>query len=141
VRVGDRCRLADYKREAGYKVELFYFLANSWFERAVSGLRAGSNLEDVCRAWWGRDDWETVISMSRWQRKEELRKRFRTELGYRFADSWAIYEAEDRTTKTMYHMIHATDHPEAPKLMRRAYLKSVWRDSSEQLAMYPPPKE
>ena len=25
----------------------------------------------------------------------------------------------------MYYMIHATDHPEAPKLMERAYNKAV----------------
>jgi hypothetical protein len=25
----------------------------------------------------------------------------------------------------MYFMIHATDHPEAPKLMRRAYVRAV----------------
>ena len=25
----------------------------------------------------------------------------------------------------MYYMIHATDHPEAPKLMRRAYSRAV----------------
>ena len=25
----------------------------------------------------------------------------------------------------MYYMIHATDHPEAPKLMRRAYHRAV----------------
>jgi three-Cys-motif partner protein len=83
-------RLADYKREAGYKIELFYFLANFWFERSIAGLRAGSNLEEVCRAWWGRDDWTAVISQPRRERQEELRKRFQAELGYRFSNSLPI---------------------------------------------------
>jgi three-Cys-motif partner protein len=130
-------RLADYKREAKYKIELFYFLANFWFERSIAGLRSGSKLEDVCRGWWGRDDWAAAISQPRRERQEELRKRFKTELGYRFSNSFPIYGVEDRKTRIMYYMIHATDHPEAPKLMKRAYLKSVWRDSFEQLPMYP----
>jgi len=126
-------QLADYKRDARYKIELFYFLANGWFERAIAGLRNG----DQCQAWWGRDDWEAATAMSRSKRQEELRKRFLTELGYRFSNSWPIYGRENRQTRIMYYMVHATDHPEAPKLMRRAYLKSVWQDSSEQLRMYP----
>jgi hypothetical protein len=91
----------------------------------------------VCQAWWGRDDWTTIIRQPRRERQEELRKRFQTELGYRFSNSLPIYGVEDRKTRIMYYMIHATDHPEAPKLMKRAYLKSVWRDSFEQLPMYP----
>ena len=33
----------------------------------------------------------------------------------------------------MYHMIHATDHPEAPKLMARAYKKATGSVVYEQL--------
>jgi three-Cys-motif partner protein len=130
-------RLADYKREANYKIELFYFLASWWFDRAVAGLKAGRRLEEVSRAWWGRDDWPAMLSMSRWKRQDELRKRFQTELGYKYADSWPIYGRKAQKTRIMYFMIHATDHNEAPKLMRRAYLSSVYRDASEQLSMYP----
>ena len=130
-------RLADYKREAGYKIELFYFLANWWFDRAVAGLKAGNRLEEVCRAWWGRDDWQDMISMSRTDRQEELRKRFQKELGYRYSDSWPIYGVKARKTRIMYYMIHATDHEEAPKLMRRAYLKSVFRETHEAISLYP----
>jgi three-Cys-motif partner protein len=130
-------RLADYKREANYKIEIFYFLASWWFDRAVAGLKAGRRLEEVSRAWWGRDDWPAMLSMSRWKRQDELRKRFQTELGYKYADSWPIYGRKAQKTRIMYFMIHATDHNEAPKLMRRAYLSSVYRDASVQLSMYP----
>jgi len=36
----------------------------------------------------------------------------------------------------MYHMIHATDHPEAPKLMNRAYFNATKsRESIDKLQM------
>jgi len=36
----------------------------------------------------------------------------------------------------MYYMIHATDHPEAPKLMNRAYYKAVEpREPAEQFLL------
>jgi len=37
---------------------------------------------------------------------------------------WPIYGRKN-SQKIMYFMIHATDHPEAPKLMQRAYRKAV----------------
>jgi len=51
----------------------------------------------------GRDDWTKLHSMSR------------DEVGDAF-----VYRM-----KIMYHMIHATDHPEAPKFMSRAYRRAV----------------
>ena len=36
----------------------------------------------------------------------------------------------------MYYMIHATDHPEAPKLMERAYNQAVLpKETVEQLKL------
>jgi hypothetical protein len=37
--MGNVERLANYKRASKYKIELFYFLANWWLDRAFSGLR------------------------------------------------------------------------------------------------------
>lgn len=45
------------------------------------------------------------------------------DLGYVDVKSWPIYQRESGGCKVMYHMIHATDHEEAPKLMYRAYRK------------------
>jgi three-Cys-motif partner protein len=121
------CKLAAY-RATGYKIELFYFLANGWLERALAALQD----YDKWQAWWGRGDWQNVANMTRVQRAEELRKRFQTELGYRFAMAWAIYEKKE-TNRVMYYMIHASDHPEAPKLMERAYTDSVRGQGGKQL--------
>jgi three-Cys-motif partner protein len=112
-------KLAQFKA-AGHKIELFYFLANGWLERA---LHAQKDL-DVLAAWWGRDDWSKLRGMSRDQRRDTLVERFKRELGYRSVKAWPIYERENGGA-VMYYMIHATDHPEAPKLMSRAYRNTV----------------
>ena len=49
-------------------------------------------------------------------------KRFEDELGYGRANVYPIHN-ERRGGRVMYHMIHATDHPEAFPLMVRAYRK------------------
>jgi three-Cys-motif partner protein len=112
-------KLARYK-PAGHKIELFYFLANGWLERAFA---AQKDL-DVRARWWGRDDWSELDKMSREERRDTFVSRFRKELGYQSVTAWPIYERENGG-KVMYFMIHATDHPEAPKLMARAYRKTV----------------
>lgn len=124
--------LAGY-RASNHKIELFYFLPNSWFDRAAKQLKS----DEVLKRWWGRDDWSDLRWMKRQPRRELLQERFKSELGYRSVKAWPIYERETRGN-IMYYMIHATDHPEAPKLMRRAYgiaLRST--DKSEQLELYP----
>lgn len=52
------------------------------------------------------------------ERAHQFCRRFREELGYKYANAWPILGPGKRV---MYHMIHATDHPEAPNLMARAY--------------------
>ena len=113
-------KVARYKR-SGHKIEIFYFLANGWLERAFA---AQKDLE-VLKRWWGRDDWEDLYKMSREERRNALVKRFKNELGYQSVQAWPIYERADGGAG-MYYMIHATDHPEAPKLMARAYRKTVF---------------
>jgi hypothetical protein len=48
--------------------------------------------------------------------------RFIDELGYKWARPYAIHDSA-QGGRTMYHMIHATDHDAAPNLMLRAYRK------------------
>ena len=62
--------------------------------------------------------------MSRDERRDVLVGRFKRELGYQSVKAWPIYERESGGA-VMYYMIHATDHPEAPKLMSRAYRNTV----------------
>jgi len=38
----------------------------------------------------------------------------------------------------LYYMIHASDYPEAPKLMERAYTDTVWSQGGKQLKIAPP---
>jgi three-Cys-motif partner protein len=111
--------LARYKRDA-YRIELFYFLANSWFVRALDATKD----PDRIRAWWGGNDWPRLRDMSGMIRAFLLAERFQKELGYNWASPFAIHE-RDGHGQVMYYMIHATDHPEATKLMSRAYNEAV----------------
>jgi hypothetical protein len=42
-----------------------------------------------------------------------------------YVKAWPIYERENGGA-IMYYLIHATDHPEAPKFMSRAYRRAVF---------------
>ena len=64
--------------------------------------------------------------MDKTERALLVAKRFEEELGYRKAKPYAIH-SEKRGGRVMYHMIHATDHPDAPTLMIRAYRKVAGR--------------
>jgi three-Cys-motif partner protein len=113
-------KLALFKTK-GHKIELFYFLANSWLERALSGQK---DLVKLAR-WWGRDDWTQLKAMSRDERRNFVVQRFKTEFRYKSVKPWPIYERENGGA-VMYYMIHGTDHPEAPKQMSRAYRNIVF---------------
>jgi three-Cys-motif partner protein len=112
-------KLARFKKK-DRKIELFYFLANSWQERAFSAQKK----LDVIEAWWGRDDWESLRDMSRDERRDAFIDRFKRGLGYRSVKAWPIF-GKPTGGALMYYMIHATDHEEAPKLMWRAYHATV----------------
>lgn len=114
--------LAQYRTKK-FKIEQFYFLANSWLERAFAGTTTPYGREKITK-WWGNSDWPRLATMASIDRAEELCARFRKELGYYSAKPWPIYERE-AGGRIMYFMIHATDHPEAPMLMSRAYSRAV----------------
>jgi len=116
-------KLAGFKATANTKIELFYFLAQGWFDRAIAGLGDAGRLQ--AEAWWGRTDWTSLLAMTAWGRAHAFVQRFQNELGYTSVKPWPIYASEGERGRLMYHMIHATDHPEAPKLMARAYESAV----------------
>jgi three-Cys-motif partner protein len=122
--------LAGYKHSGQRKIELFYFFPQYWMKRAVSALKRNTQqLAD----WWGRDDWSKLADMQTHSIMETIISRFRDELGYETATPWPIYERHDGG-RTMYQMVHATDHPEAPHLMSRAYDKAIQpKETPEQL--------
>lgn len=113
-------KIAAYKREAA-KIELFYFLPVGWLARSISALKDDKKLQD----WWGREDTSILRSTSHSHAFAELfRNRFYQELGYKSVLAWPIFD-KGENGKIMYFMIHATDHPEAPKLMNRAYKQAT----------------
>jgi three-Cys-motif partner protein len=123
-------KLAAYKK-TGHKIELFYFLANGWLERALAAQKDTL----VLARWWGRGDWTQLRQMSRDGRRDAIVDRLRNELHYASVKAWPIYEKETGGA-VMYYMIHATDHPEAPKFMSRAYRRAVLPlEALEQLTM------
>jgi hypothetical protein len=62
-------------------------------------------------------------------------------LAYASAKPWPVFEKQNGGN-VMYYMIHASDHPEAPVLMHRAYSRAVQpKETAEQLMLdmgYPP---
>ena len=92
-------KLARYKK-SGHKIELFYFLANGWLERALSGQKD----LDVLARWWGQDDWTELRKMSRDERRDALVLRMKRDLGYQSVKAWPIYERQDGGA-VMYYMI------------------------------------
>ncbi len=112
-------KLASYKK-SGNKIELFYFLANGWLERAL----ASQKDTEVLSQWWGREDWTQLRNMRREERRDAIIKRLKSEFKYKSVKAWPIFERSDGGA-IMYYMIHATDHPEAPKFMHRAYRRAV----------------
>jgi hypothetical protein len=70
------------------------------------------------------------------ERVKAFASRFKKELGYWSVKPWPIFERQDGAGALMYHMIHATDHLEAPSLMSRAYEKAVLpKETEEQLML------
>lgn len=107
--------LAEHK--SANKIEIFYFLGTGWLDRALAALKVNKHQAD---SWWGRPDWQSLQGMDGNRRAQIFCDRFRDELGYTYAHAWPIFDRGSHGT-IMYHMIHATDHPEAPKIMARAY--------------------
>lgn len=121
------CRWATVKALAGYrhtgnKIELFYFLPISWLNRAFIATRRAEALADI-EAWWGGPDWRDLIDMQHHEKALAFRKRF-FELGYKHVLPFPIVDSQSGD-RIMFYMILATDHPDAPALMWRAYDQAV----------------
>ncbi|KAA0686611.1 hypothetical protein DS837_09125 [Azospirillum brasilense] len=111
------------------KIEIFYFLATGWLDRSIAAVRKPETAEKLDR-WWGKSDWRALLGMESIARANLLVSRFKEELGYKHAHPYAIHSRR-HGGRTMYHMIHATDHPEASPLMLRAYRKVSGRADAD----------
>jgi three-Cys-motif partner protein len=112
--------VATHKR-GGNKIELFYFLANSWMDRGISGF---NDPDGEMKKWWGDATWKKLIERRGIERGLYLADRFKSEFGYKYAYPFPIFGKKDGG-KMMYFMVHASDHPDATPIMFRAYNKSV----------------
>jgi three-Cys-motif partner protein len=110
--------LARHKK-AGNKIELFYFLACAWFDRAMSRKR-----HPMLDLWWGNDGWKALKVLSDIDRAQAICDRMTGELWYKSAQPFPIYK-KGGAGRVMYYMIHATDYPIAPALMVQAYNRAV----------------
>lgn len=117
------------KHKTQRKIEQFYFFPTGWIDRSIGAVRAEQTIAKVER-WWGRNDWGRLLGMDGIIRAKMVAKRFEDELGYGGANVYPIHN-ERRGGRVMYHMIHATDHPEAAPLMIRAYRKVSGRSDLE----------
>jgi three-Cys-motif partner protein len=108
------------RHRSEYKIELFYFLATGWLDKSI---KATKNT-DVLQRWWGRNDYNHLLGMNSFDRTRLFCDRFKDELGYKHAFAWPIFSKEIGG-RVMYHMIHATDHDEAPRIMHRAYQNAL----------------
>lgn len=111
------------------KIELFYFFATGWIDRSLAAVKKPETAAKVER-WWGRADWLALKGMDSILRAKLLAQRLEDELQYRKATVYAIH-SDRRRGRVMYHMIHASDHPEAHPLMVRAYRKISGRPELE----------
>lgn len=108
------------QHRANYKIELFYFLATGWIDRSISALKN----DGVLQRWWGRSDYLKLRQVSPFDRRQMFIGRMKDELGYKHVYAFPIYSKKDGG-RVLYHMIHASDHDEAPKLMFRAYRNAL----------------
>ena len=113
--------LATHKT-GGNQIELSYFLAQGWIDRALAKLRTG-NIEKLER-WWGGEGWKEFAQLKPHERCEAFAKRFTEELGYASALAFPIRK-KSNSGRVMFWMIHATDHQVAPELMVQAYNNTV----------------
>jgi three-Cys-motif partner protein len=128
-------RLAQFKQQLDpetTKIEIFYFLASGWLDRSIAAVKRPTTAAKLDR-WWGRDDWRSLQGMPGLERANLFAQRFKDELGYKYVYPYAIHD-RSRNARTMYHMIHATDHPEASPLMLRAYRKISGRSDIDPVA-------
>lgn len=125
-------KIAEYKRSldpSARKIEIFYFFATGWLDRSIAAVRRPQTALRL-DSWWGNTNWKALQGMGGVQRARLLTNRFKNELGYTYAYPYAIHNKR-RGGRTMYHMVHATDHPEASPLMLRAYRKISGRPETE----------
>lgn len=119
---GIECNWATVRKLAAHrpspKIELFYFLATGWLDRTIAA-HSKDNHAPIDE-WWGGPGWNPT-PRNRWGWANRMSERMRDELGYTYVNAWPFFERPHGGGNIKFHMIHATDHPDATALMNRAY--------------------
>lgn len=126
-------RLADFKRDKKYKIELWFLFFGSNIPR-VLGQRTTSNAEQVTRT-FGCEDWVPIAeardegridaAQARYEYTNLIRWRLERELGYR---STHTLEIKNTSGAYLYDLIFATDNAAGDKIMRDVYGKALARN-------------
>ncbi len=123
-------KLAKHK-SGGNKIELFYFFPTGWIHRALNAQKDKAVLD----RWWGGPGWKKFIDIRQPDSAAIAMEKVKS-LGYKEVSAWPIRSRKEGEGRTMYHMIHATDHVVAPKLMYRAYRNLIGNvPAGEQLTL------
>jgi len=101
------------------KIELLYFLGTSWIHRSLSASFRPERLKEI-DLWWGGPGWTSLKELSQTQIVKQVADRFSIELQYSYVKAYPI-NLDENGAKVAFHLIHSSDHPEAPKLMDRAF--------------------
>lgn len=111
--------IASYKgNNGGNKIELFYFFADGWIDRAIKSWRKAP--QERALKWWGNGDVMEFLRLPKALRGFHFAERFKQELGYKYAMPYPILR-EGKSGRLMFWMIHASDHHRAPVLMSQSY--------------------
>ena len=105
-------------KEGGHRIEIFYFLAQGWMDRTIKSWTI--NTDERKAKWWGGPGVDEFLNLPSHERGIAMAKRFKEEFGYKYAYPFPI-QKEGANGRIMFWMIHASDHPRAPVLMRQAY--------------------
>jgi three-Cys-motif partner protein len=132
-------KLARHKHSM--KIEMLNFLGIGWLHRSLLTSHRAARLAELDR-WWGGPEWTELKGLTQIEIATGMARRFQKELGYRFASPWPVFLREDGQ-RVPFFLIHASDHPEAPKLMTRAFTM-IYGDRAGTLAhsqkeMFGPP--
>lgn len=111
------------RREGKRKIELLYFLGVGWLLRSLSTSSTPERLGEIDK-WWGGEGWRELIGSSQVTLLRQMCDRFSDELGYQYVTPWPVFK-DEKGTRKMFYLIHASDHEEAPRLMKRAYARVI----------------
>lgn len=117
-------KLAEHRPKR--KIELLYLFSTGWTHRTIDAIKNDQSKDRLDR-WWGRPTWrEDLCDITQVQQAELMQRRFEQELGYRYVMPVPILH-RGHQGRRLYYLLHASDHEQANKLMKRAYKRVVGR--------------